>query len=388
MSIQFLLSFTEFPGTSEHCSPSQMLPELPSLFDTSHTFRMLAIIHEWEGMSASHTDNTGKYVSLLLSKAGLETVIFYLWCQKQYTIFMSVCSLSIILADWVMTFLMAAVWLLGPVHSFTPCLILTNASATYAALPLPMICLSLTDYLLRDKALSNGRAFLKTLGNILLTLLVWLLAFMCSFSHADAKLMDMSCSKRLKKALVCEVQESKLVINFIAGIFTAILLALLPFCSHIPQWVRDADKFCEAEEEQEKVGNNLLLTSTLCPETKGDEKSYLTHTIHHRPPLWISLILGFATFWMPFLAVSLACLVFGLGVPAYISVNLLWLECTNSLLLGVLFWVKSKTLGPHTNLPENLCSWHIYWYISTEMQPELMVPELNPSKEKRNTYDV
>uniref|UniRef100_A0A669CW64 Uncharacterized protein n=1 Tax=Oreochromis niloticus TaxID=8128 RepID=A0A669CW64_ORENI len=241
--------------------------------------------------------------------------------------------LSIILADWVMTILMAALWLLGPVHSFTPCFILTNASATYAALPLPMILLGLTDYLLGDKALSNRRAFFKTLGNVFLTLLVWLIAFTCSFSYADAKLMDMSCGKRLKKALVCEVEESKLVINFIAGIFTAILLTLLPFCSHIPQWVRD---------------------------TEGDEKSYPTDTIRHRPPLWISLILGFATFWMPFLAVSLACLVFGLGVPAYISVNLLWLECTNSLLLGVLFWVKTKSPRPHTNLPENLCSWHIY----------------------------
>ncbi|CAI5647090.1 unnamed protein product [Oreochromis niloticus] len=365
-----------------------MMPELPSLFDTSHTFRMLAIIHEWEGMSASHTDNTGKYVSLLLSKAGLETVIFYLWCQKRYTIFMSVCSLSIILADWVMTILMAALWLLGPVHSFTPCFILTNASATYAALPLPMILLGLTDYLLGDKALSNRRAFFKTLGNVFLTLLVWLIAFTCSFSYVDAKLMDMSCGKRLKKALVCEVEESKLVINFIAGIFTAILLTLLPFCSHIPQWVRDADRLCEAEEEQEKIRDDLPLTLTLCPETEGDEKSYPTDTIRHRPPLWISLILGFATFWMPFLAVSLACLVFGLGVPAYISVNLLWLECTNSLLLGVLFWVKTKSPRPHTNLPENLCSWHIYWHISREMQPELMVPELNPPKEKINIYDV
>ncbi|XP_030590457.1 probable G-protein coupled receptor 160 [Archocentrus centrarchus] len=361
-----------------------MLPELPSLSETSHTVKMLAIIQQWEGVSGSYTDNTVKYVFLLFSKAGLEMVIFYLLSQKRYTFFMNVCSLSIILADLVLASLMATVWFLGADQSFTPCFLLANASAAYGKLPLPMMCLGLLDYSLGNICLSKHRAFWKTLWNVFLTFLTWLLAVWFSFGSPDTKLMNWSCGKRIK-ALVCEVEESTLMSYFIAGLFTAVLLIMLPFWSQIPQWVKEAERLCEAREEQESMRSDLLFTFTSCTETKSDEENYLEDVIQHRPPLWISLTLGFATFWMPFLAVSFGGLLLGFGLPAYISVNLLWLECTNSLLVGVLFWIKSRTLGPYTHLPENVCLWSVYWHLSKGTQQK-QLPVLSPLKEKINIF--
>ena len=144
-------------------------------------------------------------------------------------------------------------------------------------------------------------------------------------------------------------------------------------------------------ELREKQGNQRsdLFTSPSSTEEKGGEDIYLEETIQSKPPLWFSLTLAFTIFWIPYVAVSVACLVFGYGVPAYISVNLLWLECTNSLLMGVVFWVNSKSLGPYSHLPGNVCLWHVYWHLSKgtwrRQQQQLPIVVYNPSKEMRNT---
>ncbi|KAM9400650.1 uncharacterized protein ACWYII_030496 [Salvelinus alpinus] len=45
----------------------------------------------------------------------------------------------------------------------------------------------------------------------------------------------------------------------------------------------------------------------------------------------------------------------GLVVPAYIGVNLLRFECANSLLVGLVFWLKSDWLEPYSDLPDGIC---------------------------------
>ncbi|XP_070766266.1 probable G-protein coupled receptor 160 [Enoplosus armatus] len=347
---------------------------------------MLAITERWEGGSDCHTDNTEKYLLHMLFKVGLDATVFYICYRKLYTSFLSMCSMSIILADLVMACSMANVWFLRAERSpVSPCFLLANASATYGALPLSMMCLGLLDYCSEATSLGNQSAFCKFLRNAILTLLVWMLAIVYSFSSVKAELMELDYVTGIK-TLVCEVEESTLVTYFILGIFTAVICALLPFWSRIAQWVKEADRLFEAREEQEDERSDLLFTSTNCTDTKSSEENYLDETIGPRPPLWLSLTLGFGTFWMPYLAVTVACLVFGFGVPAYITVNVVWLECTNSLLTGVVFWVKSKMLGPYSNLPENVCLWQIYWHLSqgTRLQP-LPVAVFNPTKGKRNT---
>uniref|UniRef100_A0A3B5BBT3 Uncharacterized protein n=1 Tax=Stegastes partitus TaxID=144197 RepID=A0A3B5BBT3_9TELE len=275
---------------------------LPSTPEANHSVKMLAILEQWDQASGFHTDYSEKYFFLLLFKCGMDAVVYYVWCRTHYKSLLSMCSLSIALADFVMLLYMATMWFLGVEMSVvSPCFFLANAAATYAALPLPMMVLGLLDYCLEDTCVSNHRTSCKLLRNAVLTLLVWVLAVRYSLTSVSAEPMELH-DKTGVSALV-----------------------------------------------------DLFVTSTPCMEAKSSEGNYLEENIKQRPPLWFSLTLGFGVFWMPYLALCVACLVLGFAVPAYISVNLLLLECANSLLIGVVFWVKSKTRGPYSHLPENVC---------------------------------
>lgn len=361
-----------------------MLLECPASPETGDTIKMLAIIEQWENGSGCHTDNTVKYLYLMLLKLGLDTVVFYLCCRTLYTSFLNMCGLSIVLADLGMTFLMGTAVFLGAERSLvSPCFLLSNASVTYGALPLPMMVLGLLDYCFEDTCLGNQSALCKFLRNTVLTLLVWMLAVIYSFGSVKAELLELDYATGIK-ALVCNVEESTLITYLSVGLFTAVFCTTLPFWSSIPQWVKEADRMSEEREEQDNQRSDLF-ASTNCTKTKSGGENYPEKTTRPQLPLWISLILGFGTFWMPYLAVSVACLFFGFGVPAYITVNILWLECTNSLVMGMVFWAKSKTLGPYSHLPENVCLWKVYWHLSqgTEQQ-QLPVAVFNPSKGRRN----
>uniref|UniRef100_A0A8C8DN75 Uncharacterized protein n=1 Tax=Oryzias sinensis TaxID=183150 RepID=A0A8C8DN75_9TELE len=282
---------------------------------------MLAILGQWD-ITGCHTDNTSSYCLLFLFKLGLDLVVFFLCSPKKYSYFLSICSLSIALGDLVITCLMTTIWFLGTERSFvSPCFLLAKASMIYSALPLPMMCLGLLFYCLENTRPSRSTAFLKSFRNVCLTFLVWsvAIAFSIIFVNAEPREIEYETGRR---ALVCRVEESTLV-----AIFTSLLF----------------------------IGTSFTL---------NNGENYQKETIWPRPPLWTSLTLGFSTFWMPYLVVSLICQLCGFPVPAYISVNLLWLECTNSLMTGVVFWVRSKTTGPYDNLPENVCLWHIYWHLS------------------------
>ncbi|XP_040009902.1 probable G-protein coupled receptor 160 [Xiphias gladius] len=362
-----------------------MLTELPASLEIKHTVKMLAIIKQWEEASSCHTDNTEKYLLLMLFKLGMDAVVFYICCWKLCTSFLSMCSLSIILADMAMAFCMAAVWFLGAERSLvSPCFLLAHTSAIFGALPLPMMCLGSFDYCIEDTCSGNQSALCKGLRNVVLTLLVWMLAVIYSFGFVKADLMILDFATGIKVG-VCEVEESPLVNYFIFGLFTTVIFTMLPFWSSIPRWVKEADRLCELRDAQENQRSDLLI-STPTTEQKSSKEDYLEETIQSRPPLWFSLILGFTMFWIPYLALSAACLVLVNSVPAYISVNLLWLECTNTLLGGVVFWVNSKSVGPYSRLPGNVCLWNVYWHLSKgTWQQQLPIAVFNPSKEKRNT---
>lgn len=346
---------------------------------------MLGIIEQWDVASGCHTANTDKYLFLMLFKLGVDVLVLYLCCRKLYTSFLSMCSLSIIVADLVIVLFVASVWFFGPdMYLVSLCFILANASTIYGALPLPMMCLGLLDYCLEDTYLCNQKALYKYLRNSVLTLLVWMLAIIHSTGSTNFDLMELEYETGIK-ALVCEVKESTLITYFILVLFTAVICTMLPYWSMIPQWVKEAERLADTREERENQSSDLF-TSTNCTDTKNTEENYLEETVQPCPPLWLSLTLGFGMFWMPYLAVSVVCMILGFGVPAYITVNLLWLECTNSFLMGVVFWVNSKTQGPYTQLPENVCLWHVYWHLSNgTQQQQLPIAVFNPSKGKRNS---
>lgn len=319
----------------------------------------------------------------MLIKLGLDAAAYYLCSQKLYASIFSMCSLSIVLADLVMTFSLAVVWFLGADKTPVPlCFLLANASATYGALPLPLIFMGLLDYYLHSNYLCNQSTFFKYLKNTALTLLAWTLALMHSFKYVKAKLIELDYG--WIKALVCEVEESTVIIYFIWVLFVSIICAMLPFLPSFPQWLKEADRLSEEREEQENHNSDLFL-STKCTKSKLSLE-HQEKKISGRPPLWLSLTLSFGSFWMPYLTISATCQFFGLGVPAYVTVNVLWVECTNSLLTGFMFWAKSNKQGPYCQLPNNVCLWHVFWHLSKgNVQQTLAITVFNPSKAKRNT---
>lgn len=347
---------------------------------------MMAIIKQWHEGSTCQTINTDKYLFLIFLKLGLDSAGFYLCCRKSHASFLSICSVSIILADAVMALCETTLWFLGAETSLVSlCFLLANASAIYGALPLPIMCLGLLDYCLEN---GNQSTIRKLLRNVVLTLLVWIQAFIYAFSSVKSELIELDYVTGIK-ALVCALKESKLINYFVLVLFCTVTFLLLPYWSRILPWLKEADRLHELREEQENLTSDFLFTANPHGETKSEKDTYLYQTISPRPPLWLSLTLGFSVFWMPYLTVTVACLLCGFGVPAYITVNLLWLECTNSLMVGVMFWIKSNTLGPYSNLPDDVCSWNVYWHLSKETQQQLQpVAISNPAKEKRNTFYV
>uniref|UniRef100_A0A3B5R2U8 Uncharacterized protein n=1 Tax=Xiphophorus maculatus TaxID=8083 RepID=A0A3B5R2U8_XIPMA len=339
-----------------------MFPESSSSLEDSLTAKMFAIIEQWDEASNQYTDVTNKYFMLLLIKFGLETAVFYSCSPKKYMYFLSVCSLSVLLADFLLTLLMGAAWFLGPEKSLpSTCFLLATASTTYGALPLPMLILGFIDYCLDDTFMSNVSVLWKTFRNVILTMVVWAVAIHNSLHSDYARLVELDSSGEIK-VLLCKVTESTVITTFTFGLFMACLLTLVPFWSRIPQWLREVDRMLEAREQQQNVRSDLLLTSTWNPnpETKTRPEEYPEENSLTRPPLWFSITLGFILFWMPYLVMSVSCLICGLGVPTHLGVNLLWLECSNSLLVGLVFWAKSYTKGPYSSLPEDVCLWQVY----------------------------
>ncbi|KAM9855150.1 putative G-protein coupled receptor 160 isoform 2-T3 [Aulostomus maculatus] len=331
---------------------------------------MFAIIEQWDMESGCHRDNLKQYVVLVLIKLGVDAFALLLLSRTLCTSLLSMCSLSVVLADMAMAFVTMAVWLQGAERSpLSICYVLAFASATFAAVPLPMVCLGLLDYYLEDTC----NHLSKPLRNVILTLLVWAQAGVYAYSSVDGQLMVLNYMTG-RKALLCEVQDSTLIAYFALGLFGVVICLMLPFWSMIPQWIKEADRLHEAREKFKNLGRNLKFPSTCCTETTNSEERDLKEAIQPRPPLWISLTLGFSVFWMPYLGVSVSCLFLGFQVPAYITVNLLWLECTNSLLAGVIFWIKSEKLGPYTHLPENMSRTKFQGRGAAQKEKETLTP--------------
>lgn len=350
---------------------------------TTRAIEMFAIVEQWEAGVSCHTDIADKYVLLMLFKLGLDMTTFCLCSRKSFPSILSMCSLSIVLADLATVSTLATVWFLGPEETPVPlCSLLAIASTTYEALPMPMAFLGFLNYCLCDTCQHKRGTSWKKLRDALLTLLVWITALIYSFCFTKAEMVELDVKPKTK-GLVCQVKESTAVTCFIFISFTVVLCAALPYLSSIPQWLEEADQLSEKREDKDNQTSDFLVVSSKHTETKLSVE-YLEKI--DRPPMWLSLMLGFAVFWMPYLSTSAICLFFGFGVPAYINVSVPWLECTNSLLMGVVFWANSDLHGPYCNLPENVCSWHVYWHLSKGTgQQQLPIAVFNLSKAKRKT---
>lgn len=363
-----------------------MSPGMLVSLDESQS-KMLAVIEHWEGKNSCHIDNTGMYVFLLFFKLALDATVLCLCWRKLHTSFLSVSGLYMVLADMVLVCSLTAVWFLGPRQSLvSACFLLAHASAIYAALPLPTLSLGLLDYALKYKYVGSQSVFCKALTNITVALLVWVLAVVYSLKTVETDLMEIEYEGA--KALVCEVQQSTVVNYFCMELFLVVLFALVPHCSKLPKWIQEANRLSNQRDDlHENLKSDIMLNYARFDETEEDEENVPVKTVCQRPTLFLSFTLAFSSIWMPYLLISVTCLLLGFGIPAYIVVNLLWLECSNSLLVGVVFWLKSDSLGPYSHLPGDICSWQVYWHLSrgTAMyQLDLPTACLKPSEKNSN----
>lgn len=342
---------------------------------------MLVILDQVELASGLQTDNTARYLNLMLLKLLLDAGAFYLYSPKLHTYILPVCSLSIVVADVVLTCSLAAVWFVGADQSPVPlCFLLSTASATFGALPLPLMFLGSLDYCLHNSYLCNRSTRCKYVRNAALVSLGWLLALIYSQSHVKSAAREMSCPPL--KVLVCEVNESMPVFLFTLTLFAALVCVMLPVLPHVPRWIKEADRLSHAREEEKSNSSDLFIWNA-CEQQK---EQHLVRTNPERLPLWISLALGFGTFWIPFLTISVISLLFNTAMPSYITVNVLWMECVNSFLTGFVFWLKSNKEGPYTQLPDNVCLWNVYWHLSNGTRDQgLPIAVFNPSKVKRSS---
>ncbi|XP_029575672.1 uncharacterized protein si:dkeyp-100a1.6 [Salmo trutta] len=329
---------------------------------------MLAIIESWEEEGSCIKDNTSQFLFILLLKVGMDCMVLFISLRRLNTSFMGVCGLSVFLVDVALACAFVAVWLLGPARSpVSICFLLAQASAVFNALPLPVLGLGLLDYATESRYTSCHGAPCRALWNCTLTLLVWVLAGVRSGCSAFTNLIEVEYEGG-RHALGCVVQESVFVVNFSVGISVAICCVLMLHYKRLPSWLKEANRLSEHRDDvNPTLHSDLSFRYAMFGQPgadKDEEKALAVETERQRHPLYLGLTLGFSTMWASYLVMCVACELLGLAVPAYIAVNLLWLECANSLLVGLVFWLKSDWLGPYSDLPDDICQWQAYWHLS------------------------
>ena len=324
----------------------------------------MAVLEEWKG-DHGHVVNTSRYLFLVLFKLGMDTTILYLCWHRLHTFFLNLCGLSIVLADAGMLVFMTTAWFLNPLTSpVSVCFVLAHFSTVFSMLPLPMLCLGLLDYLFHDRCSANHRPVVMLLRNTALALLVWLVAAVYSYETTSSRQKVIEHFGGLK-ALVCDVQESGMVNVFVISLLIVIICALLPHYTTVPAWYRRASWLSDQRDKPPHIQKSDLLRSNDCQDTQEDAAAKaLVETTGQSPSLCVSFTLGLASVWLPYIFISAVFVLLGLGIPAYIVVNLLWLECTNSLLVGVVFWLRSAESGQYNRLPDNICMWRTYLHLS------------------------
>ncbi|KAK6307916.1 uncharacterized protein LOC121538221 [Coregonus clupeaformis] len=329
---------------------------------------MLAIIESWEEEGSCLEDNTRQFLFILLLKVGMDCLVLSICLCRLHTSFMGVFGLSVFLVDVALACAVVAVWLLGPAHSpVSMCFLLAQASAVFNALPLPVLGLGLLDYATESHYDSCHATPGRALCNCTLTLLVWVLAGVCACWSTFTNLIEVEYEGG-KHALGCVVQESVFVVHFSVGISVAVCCVLLLHYKQLSSWLKEANKLSEQRDDvNPTLHRDLSFRYAKLGQAgadKDEEKALAMETEWQRHPLYLSLTLGFSTTWASYLVMCVACELLGLAVPAYIAINLLWLECANSLLVGLVFWLKSDWLGPYSNLPDDICQWQVYWHLS------------------------
>ncbi|XP_043103472.1 probable G-protein coupled receptor 160 [Puntigrus tetrazona] len=300
-------------------------------------------------------DETLQYLLILCSKVALNTFVLSFWRHSILKSLLGLCSVSMYVADMLLVSAVTGAWLFKELLSTSTsmCFILAHGSAVYALLPLPILIAGALDYISYPHLDVRSSSWRRLVCYCTLVVLLW--ASACCYTYIYTDTQPIEIHKDYERVLVCRVHGSTVVFQFSLQISIAVGLILLFYSKKTVGWIRRATAFAQEKDQH-------------CPyNQEGEGGSFEIQ--ESSPPLFVSLTLGFALNWIPYLLMCLLCSFLGFMVPAYASVNLLWMACANSVLVGIAFWFRGASTGPLRKFPDDTCSWNIYWQMSKRTTP-------------------
>ncbi|KAI5101493.1 probable G-protein coupled receptor 160 [Silurus meridionalis] len=339
---------------------------------------MMAVLEE-ENETCTE-DSTLQYLLLLLSKVALNTLVLSFWLGSIPKTLLGIFSISIYLADLLLICSISWAWLFlenNDTHEVV-CFSLSHSATVYSLLPLPVLLAGALDCVFQQHVGFGKKSLARTVVHCMAVLLMWTLACFYSSCYTKTDLLTIQYKEGVK-AFGCSVQGSVAVNNFSLNLFFIVGFVLLFHCTKLPRWVRLANRLSKHWSGSLSM-SDLVFSKNLEKLESGAVDATHNDNQQDRPPLIISLVLCFALNWIPYLLMSTVCDIMGFAVPAYVSVNLLWTACANSLLVGVAFWYRSNKHGPYCTLPDDICPWCFYWYLSEENCQFTVSTELHDGK--------
>ncbi|KAJ8388939.1 hypothetical protein AAFF_G00125000 [Aldrovandia affinis] len=331
----------------------------------SSGWMMVAVLKSQAGDGGGFQDNTLLFPAIMLIKLWLNAFVLKFSSRSLWRTFMGIGGVSLCLADTLLVCAMMGAWLLRR-HFGTHvslCFAMSHASAVYSLLPLPLLLLGTLDCAssLSPRARATARRG-ALFSRCTLVLSIWALAGLYSHCHTYSRAIEVGSTESDDTAVLCLVHRSSVVPYFCVGLCLAIACVLLFYCQRGPGCWTAAVASSWRWAAAPSVPHGGLPSSRVEPQKlQAAEPEW-------RPaaPLLLRLTLGFAFTWAPYLLLNVGCMIVGTVATSYMTVNLVWLLCANSLLVGATFWLKGGEPGPGGELLDDICTWSFYWQQADE----------------------
>ncbi|MGH0118313.1 UNVERIFIED_CONTAM: hypothetical protein FKN15_048549 [Acipenser sinensis] len=313
-------------------------------------------------------DNTSTFLYLFLFKVGLNCLVMTISQRSMRRSLMGFFGISLFLADLMFLCFLAAMKFRSSLFD-SLCSVLSYFSSAYTKLPLPIVILGGIDHFVNLSRsgfpVSRSRVFLYSVE----VLMVWALAIFYSMHTIVIEIQKMDLPNN-QRAFICPIYSSNTVNLFCVSVlvFTCCLVALcwkqLLLFQRIFQ-AKDQDKKSRAEPLQ----SDLPFRYCKLSDQEEDMEALLNQQQQPHSKimmLLLSINMDFLVNWGVFLVGSTIIIFCNRAVPSYMSINLMWLLCVNSFLIGLVYWTQADRVGPPNDFPDDVCKWNFYWLINRQ----------------------
>ncbi|XP_055025048.2 probable G-protein coupled receptor 160 [Misgurnus anguillicaudatus] len=312
--------------------------------------RMMAILQSTRSSESICHDETLHYLILMCSKVILNALVLCFWRCSIYKSFLGICSISIQVVDVLLVGAVFYIWLFKEATATSMCFILAHGSNVYTLLPLPILIAGAFDYATYPNA--GYRSQCRAVSRCVAVVLLWTSACLCSYLYTDTQPKEFYIDIDVK-ALACPMHGSTVTFYFCTELVFIVGVVLLLYFKELIGWLRRAKMISEQRPSAFILEKEFSYSQV---EESGNDEN--------RPPVFVSLTLCFALSWMPYLFVLESFELMGFVLPAYASVNLLWMACANSALAGFALWHHSGSDEPFRPFPDDSCAWSVFWHLS------------------------